>query len=287
MTGSRPRRSEKEGAEAFFPPRATTTAAGFKARSPPSEPGERGNQTRTFLADKQLRQKILLGRANRTDILMPLLLVSDPSTKDIGTSFRSTRSRPNRSRRTTSPVQVEDGQVGMILRRLLALGINHHEGLLGPDREIHPHRRRGCRPAGPCASWPGPPALRPGRRRGHRRPGAAPHHRKGVGMVEVRGTWQWIARGSVEAGFCYPASRKWQDFGSFKGGDGRVGEADVYLPQPVPRQRLVWSDRVELDPELPRVAGQVKHVEDVLAVEPLVLQRLERSLPHAVNAPSA
>lgn len=56
----------------------------------------------------------------------------------------------------------------------------------------------------------------------------------------------------------------------------------MYLPRPVPEQRLVWSDRVELDPELLRVAGQVKHVEDVLAVEPLVLQRLERSLPHAV-----
>ena len=102
MIGSRPRRAEKEGAEAFFPPRATTTAAGSKARSAPSEPGERGNQTRTFLADKQMRQKILLGRADRTDILMPLLLVRDPSTKDTGTSFRSsTRSRPNRSRRTT------------------------------------------------------------------------------------------------------------------------------------------------------------------------------------------
>ena len=29
-----------------------------------------------------MRQEILLGRANRTDILMPLLLVRDPSTKD-------------------------------------------------------------------------------------------------------------------------------------------------------------------------------------------------------------
>ena len=56
------------------------------------------------------------------------------------------------------------------------------------------------------------------------------------------------------------------------------------LPRPVPGQRLVWSDRVELDPELLGVAGQVKHVEDVLAVEPLVLQRLERPLPHAVLA---
>jgi hypothetical protein len=54
------------------------------------------------------------------------------------------------------------------------------------------------------------------------------------------------------------------------------------LPRPVPGQRLVWSDRVELDSELLRVAGQVKHVKDVLAVEPLVFQRLERSLPHAV-----
>src|SRR5829696_4622942 len=85
-------------------------------------------------------------------------------------------------------------------------------------------------------------------------------------------------------GFECPASRRWQDFGSFKGGDGRGGEAKVYLPRPVPRQCLVWSDRVELDPELLGVAGQVKHVEDVLAVEPLVLQRLERSLPHAVLA---
>ena len=58
----------------------------------------------------------------------------------------------------------------------------------------------------------------------------------------------------------------------------------MYLQRPVPRQRLVWSDRVELDPEFLRVAGQVKHVGDVLAVEPLVLQRLERSLPHTVLA---
>ena len=58
----------------------------------------------------------------------------------------------------------------------------------------------------------------------------------------------------------------------------------MYLQRPVPRQRLVWSDRVELDPEFLRVSGQVKHVEDVLAVEPLILQRLERPLPHAVLA---
>ena len=76
--------------------RRQSTAAG-----PPSAKGSDG---RTFPADKQMRQEILLGRANRTDILMPLLLVRDPSTKDTGTSFRSsTRSRPNRSRRTTSP----------------------------------------------------------------------------------------------------------------------------------------------------------------------------------------
>jgi hypothetical protein len=86
---------------------------------------------------------------------------------------------------------------------------------------------------------------------------------------------------SIRVNKC-PASRKWQDFGSFKGGDCRVGDAEMYLQRPVPGQRLVWSDRVELDPELLRVSGQVKHVDDVLAVEPLVLQRLERSLPHAV-----
>ena len=104
MTGSRPAARRRRERRRSLPPRATTTAAGSKARSAPSEPGERGNQTRTFLADKQMRQKILLGRANRTDILMPLLLVRDPSTKDTGTSFcSSTRSRPNRSRRTTSP----------------------------------------------------------------------------------------------------------------------------------------------------------------------------------------
>ena len=56
------------------------------------------------------------------------------------------------------------------------------------------------------------------------------------------------------------------------------------VPRPVPGQRLVWSDRVELDPELLRMAGQVKHVDDVLAVEPLVFQRLERPLPDAVLA---
>ena len=53
---------------------------------------------------------------------------------------------------------------------------------------------------------------------------------------------------------------------------------------PVPGQCFVWPDRVELDPELLRVVGQVNHVDDVFAVEPLVLQRLERSLPHAVLA---
>ena len=36
-----------------------------------------------------MRQKILRGRANRTDILMPLLLVRDRSTKDTGTAGRT------------------------------------------------------------------------------------------------------------------------------------------------------------------------------------------------------
>jgi gamma-glutamylcyclotransferase (GGCT)/AIG2-like uncharacterized protein YtfP len=31
-----------------------------------------------------------------------------------------------------------------------------------------------------------------------------------------------------------PASRKWQDFRLFKGGDGRVGEAEMNLSRPVP-----------------------------------------------------
>jgi transposase len=89
--------------------------------------------------------------------------------------------------------------------------------------------------------------------------------------------------GSTASSNC-PASRKWQDFKPFKGGDGRAGEAEMYFPRPVPRQRLVWSDRVELDSELLGMAGQVKHVDDVFTVEPLVLQRLKRPLPHTVLA---
>src|SRR5215204_1757632 len=34
-----------------------------------------------------------------------------------------------------------------------------------------------------------------------------------------------------------PASRKGQGFGSFKGGDGRAGEAEMYLQRPAPGQR--------------------------------------------------
>jgi hypothetical protein len=41
---------------------------------------------------------------------------------------------------------------------------------------------------------------------------------------------------------------------------------------------------LNFDPEFLGVAGQVNHVEDVLAVEPLVIQRLERSLPDTVLA---
>src|SRR5215213_1917120 len=51
-----------------------------------------------------------------------------------------------------------------------------------------------------------------------------------------------------------------------------------------PGQRFVWPDRVELDPELLGVAGQVENVGDVFAVEPLVLQRLERSFSDPVLA---
>ena len=75
-----------------------------------------------------------------------------------------------------------------------------------------------------------------------------------------------------------PASRSWQVFGLGKVGCRRVSEAQVDLSGPVPGQRLVRPVGVELDAEGLGFSDQVEGVVDLLAVQPLVLQRLERAL---------
>ncbi len=53
---------------------------------------------------------------------------------------------------------------------------------------------------------------------------------------------------------------------------------------PVPGERLVGPDGVELDPEGFGLANQIEGVVDGFEVEPLVLQRLEAPFAHAVLA---
>ena len=81
-----------------------------------------------------------------------------------------------------------------------------------------------------------------------------------------------------------PASRRWQGFGLGKGDDRGVCEALVAVDRAVSGRSLVGPDRVELDPVGLGLAGQVEGVVDGLAVEPLVLKRLESPLPDAVLA---
>ena len=57
-----------------------------------------------------------------------------------------------------------------------------------------------------------------------------------------------------------PASRKWQGFGLGKGGGRRLGSALVDVERAVPGERLVRSDRVELDAERLGVTGQLDGV---------------------------
>jgi hypothetical protein len=64
-----------------------------------------------------------------------------------------------------------------------------------------------------------------------------------------------------------------------KVGDERPYPAEMDVRRAVAGQRFMGPDRVELDPELLGVAGQVEHVDDVFAVEPLVLPRLEAAFP--------
>ena len=61
-----------------------------------------------------------------------------------------------------------------------------------------------------------------------------------------------------------------------------VSRAEVDLARPVPPEVLVWADGVELDAEGLGLADQVESVVDLLAVQPLVLQRPERAFPDAV-----
>lgn len=64
--------------------------------------------------------------------------------------------------------------------------------------------------------------------------------------------------------------------------DRRVRDASVDLDRAVPGQGLVGADLVELDPVFLGLADQVQGVIDGLAVEPLVLQRLEPPLSDTV-----
>lgn len=81
-----------------------------------------------------------------------------------------------------------------------------------------------------------------------------------------------------------PASRIWQVFGLGKVGYRGVCQAEVDLTGTVPGQVFVRPDFVELDPEGFGLADQVEGVVDLFAVQPLVLQRSEGSLSHAVLA---
>jgi hypothetical protein len=83
---------------------------------------------------------------------------------------------------------------------------------------------------------------------------------------------------------CCPASSRWQRSGSVEVGDRRVGQAEVDVDRPVPGERFVRSDGVVLGAVVPGVGRQGEAVGDVLAVEPLVLQRLEAAFPDAVLA---
>ena len=58
-----------------------------------------------------------------------------------------------------------------------------------------------------------------------------------------------------------------------KGGDRRVGQAQVHLPWPVPGDGLVRADPVVLDPVFLGVFGEHERVVDLVDIEPFALQR--------------
>ena len=55
----------------------------------------------------------------------------------------------------------------------------------------------------------------------------------------------------------------------------------VDVERPVPGQCLVWADRVELDAEGVGLMDEIEGVVDLLAVQPLILQRPERAFAEA------
>lgn len=73
--------------------------------------------------------------------------------------------------------------------------------------------------------------------------------------------------------------KRWAGFRAWK---SRVSEAEVDLAWPVPGEVVVRADGVELDAQGFCFADQVEGVVELFAVQPLVLQRLEGPLPHAV-----
>ena len=69
-----------------------------------------------------------------------------------------------------------------------------------------------------------------------------------------------------------PASSCWQDFFSFEGGGGGVGQAHVHLYRPVPGDRLVRAFGVVLGPVVLGALDQRQRVGDLVEEQPLVLQ---------------
>src|SRR5699024_12761377 len=73
----------------------------------------------------------------------------------------------------------------------------------------------------------------------------------------------------------WPAASSWQDLFSCEVGDGGVGQPQVDLRGPVPRDRFVRAGVVVLDAVVLRALNQGQGVGDVVEEEPFVLQRPE------------
>src|SRR5699024_12404357 len=79
-----------------------------------------------------------------------------------------------------------------------------------------------------------------------------------------------------------PASSSWQEFFSFEVGDGGIGQSQVHLRGPVPRDCLVGSGIVVLQAVFLRALSQGQGVGNVIEEEPLVLQRAEAAFAGTV-----